>query len=310
MDEELLRLKRIDLIAYATTQGYVVDRRESSRQSVVLRRDSDDDKIIVRTGRNGISIYFSVRDREDQGTIIDFVQRRKGLNLGGVRAELRRWLGAHPAAARATSQPEGRGASDFDRVAISRALREMRVCREHAYLVMRGISPQTQADERFLGRVLSDERGNAVFPHWDLEGWCGFEIRNRAFKGFSAGGRKGAWVTNQWEEAPEVVIVEGPIDALSHAQLVTAGMEGNAKAAYLSTGGALGSRQGQVVREFLARARGRIVIATDNDPAGDRLAEDIAQLVPGRDVTRARPECPAKDWNDMVRGQKCLSKNV
>jgi len=303
MDEELLRLKRIDLIAYATTvQGYVVDRRESSRRSVVLRRSSDDDKIIVTRGRNGISIYFSVRDGADQGTIIDFVQRRTGLNLGAVRAELRRWLAAHPAAARATSQPEGRGASDFDRAAISRALAAMRVCREHPYLEMRGISPQTQADERFLGRVLSDERGNAVFPHWDLEGWCGFEIRNRTFKGFSAGGRKGAWVTNQWEEAPEVVIVEGPIDALSHAQLVTAGMEGNAKAAYLSTGGALGSRQREVVRDFLARARGRIVIGTDNDPAGDRLAEDIAQLVPGRDVTRACPECPAKDWNDMLGG--------
>ena len=165
MDEELLCLKRIDLIAYATTQGYVVDRRESSRRSVVLRRSSDDDKIIVTRGRNGISIYFSVRDGADRGTIIDFVQRRTGLNLGAVRAELRRWLGAHPAAARATSQPEGRGASDFDRAAISRALAAMRVCREHPYLEMRGISPQTQADERFLGRLLADGRGNVVFPH-------------------------------------------------------------------------------------------------------------------------------------------------
>jgi hypothetical protein len=82
-----------------------------------------------------------------------------------------------------------------------------------------------------------------------------------------------------------------------------AGMEGNAKAAYLSTGGALGSRQGQVVRDFLARARGRIVIGTDNDPAGDRLAAEIAQLVLGRDITRARPEYPAKDWNDMLGGK-------
>jgi 5S rRNA maturation endonuclease (ribonuclease M5) len=312
MDEELLRLKRIDLIAYATTQGYVVDRRESSKRSVVLRRDSDDDKIIVTSGRNGISIYFSVRDDADRGTIIDFVQRRTGYNLGAVRAELRRWLGAHPAAARATSQPEGRGASDFDRVAISRTLAGMRVCREHAYLVTRGISPRTQADERFCGRVLEDERGNAVFPHWDLEGWCGFEVRNRAFRGFSAGGRKGAWVTSQWEEAPEVVIVESAIDALSHAQLVAAGkLEANAKAAYLSTGGAMGFRQRQVVRDFLARARGRIVVATDNDPAGDRLAAEIAQLVPGREVTRARPEHPEhKDWNDVVRGQKCRKEGL
>ena len=310
MDEELLQLKRIDLIAYATTQGYVVDRRESSRQSVVLRRDSDQDKIIVTKGRNGMSIYFSVRDDADRGTIIDFVQRRKGVNLGGVRAELRRWLGAHPAA-RATSQPEGRGASDFDRVAISRALAGMRVCHEHPYLAARGISPQIQADERFRGRVLADERGNAVFPHWDAEGWCGFEVRNRTFRGFCAGGRKGAWVTSQWEEAPEVVIVESAIDALSHAQLVAAGkMEGNAKAAYLSTGGALGSRQREVVRDFLSRARGRIVIATDNDPAGDRLAAEIAQLVPGRDIMRARPEYPAGDWNDVVRGQKCRKEGL
>ena len=32
----------------------------------------------------------------------------------------------------------------------------------------------------FAGRIKRDGFGNAVFPHFDLEGLCGYEIKNRA----------------------------------------------------------------------------------------------------------------------------------
>ena len=35
------------------------------------------------------------------------------------------------------------------------------------------------ASARFAGRVYQDQRRNAVFPHYDLEGMCGCEIRIR-----------------------------------------------------------------------------------------------------------------------------------
>lgn len=43
MDMELERFKtEINLAAYAMAQGYEIDRRESSRSSLVMRRGSDE----------------------------------------------------------------------------------------------------------------------------------------------------------------------------------------------------------------------------------------------------------------------------
>ena len=63
----------INLTEYAAGQGYVLDRRASSRNSAVMRRD-DGDKVMIARGQDRHWIYFSVRDDADNGTIIDFVQ--------------------------------------------------------------------------------------------------------------------------------------------------------------------------------------------------------------------------------------------
>jgi len=55
------------------------------------------DKIIIKRNSNGHSVFFSVRDDGDNGTIIDFIQKRQRLSLGGVRKELRPWIGRPPA---------------------------------------------------------------------------------------------------------------------------------------------------------------------------------------------------------------------
>ncbi len=82
----------INLTEYAAAQGYEINRKESSRNSVIMRRPSGD-KIIIARGHDRHWIYFTVRDDRDNGSIIDFIQHRKGLSLGEVRKELRPWAG-------------------------------------------------------------------------------------------------------------------------------------------------------------------------------------------------------------------------
>src|SRR5580704_7088004 len=97
-DSELDAFKReIDLREFAVSMGYEMDRRESWRGSTVMRRDAD--KIVVKRNGNGHYVFFSVRDDRDNGTIIDFLQRRRSLSLGAVRKELRPWIGAPPSPA-------------------------------------------------------------------------------------------------------------------------------------------------------------------------------------------------------------------
>jgi hypothetical protein len=87
MDHEIDRFKsEINLIEYASDKGYQIDRAESSRNSVVMRSPATDDKIIVGRGPNGHWKYFSVRDSSDNGTIIDFAQKRDVKNLVTVHS--------------------------------------------------------------------------------------------------------------------------------------------------------------------------------------------------------------------------------
>src|SRR5580692_9505185 len=96
MDVELESFKsKIDLRAYAAGQGYQLDRKESWRGSAVMRHPAGD-KIVIKRGADGHFVYFSVRRDDDNGSIIDFVQKRQRLSLGAVRKELRPWIGQSP----------------------------------------------------------------------------------------------------------------------------------------------------------------------------------------------------------------------
>ncbi|MBE9044531.1 relaxase/mobilization nuclease domain-containing protein [Pleurocapsales cyanobacterium LEGE 10410] len=122
--KQLERFKtEINLVDYATSQGYEYLTRESSPNSAVLRHDLGD-KIVVVTNTQGHGIYFSLNNERDRGTIVDFVQNRLNLNLGQVRKELRPWLSSGDCAPRsgkanhqgkyniAKPEPTGRNAID------------------------------------------------------------------------------------------------------------------------------------------------------------------------------------------------------
>lgn len=303
--DELERFKiEINFAEYIASQGYQLDRRESSRNSAVMRH-SNGDKLVVATDQDGHGIYFSVRDDRDNGSIIDFVQRRQGMNLGQVRRELRPWVGDSssyrplPVPER-IRKPES-STADRQRVLAAYMQMESQPQGGHPYLLRRGLNAETLADPRFVGAIRQDGRGNAVFPHYDRGGLSGYELKNDRFTGFSKGGEKRLWYSANLGHAPRVVIVESAIDAMSHAQAT-----GDRDAAYVSIGGQPSPAQWDLIRAALDKAQKRVaevVIGTDADDAGDRLAERIEALAPGAE--RQQPS-QGKDWNDQLRGQRAL----
>ena len=92
MTDELDRFKsEISLSDYAQSEfGYELIKKDSSKASLVLKCGGD--KIIITRQPDGHDVYFSVGDERDCGSIIDFLQRRKNVNLGLARKELRAWL--------------------------------------------------------------------------------------------------------------------------------------------------------------------------------------------------------------------------
>jgi hypothetical protein len=299
----------INLTEYAAAQGYRIDRRASSRNSVVMRSEGGD-KIVIARGQDRHWIYFSVRDERDNGTIIDFVQRRNGVKLGGVRHELRPWAGG----VRTVERPHpDLFAQDLtpitkDRARLLLELARMKPLAGSCYLEEeRKIPARLLRGARFAGRLKVDVRGNAIFPHADQDGPCGYEIKNRGFTGFAKGGDKGLWFSAARAGDTTLVLAESGIDALSYAAL-----HPDEHARYASTGGTMNPNQPALIRSAIGKMGqgARVVIATDNDEPGRDLAGQIEAIAreAGREdllIVRDLPAGEGSDWNDVLRaGQR------
>jgi hypothetical protein len=288
----------INLVEYARSIGYEYVLKESSRNSAVLRH-SNGDKIVVATDTDGHGIYFSVKNDADNGTIIDFVQQRRGVSLGEVRKELRSWLSIDKVQPKEQTNVPKPNPIEAERYQVLKTFAQFQTAQRHSYLEKRGISASTLRDERFIGTVAIDPKNNAIFPHKDSDGLTGFEIKNVNFTGFSRGGKKALWESNKKEGDLRLVITESAIDALSYHQLFP-----NKSTRYISTGGSLSNEQKKLMKQAMVEIRrtgGEIIIATDNDSAGNELVKSLVKLAPeSTSLYRHQPE-KAKDWNEVLQ---------
>ena len=295
---------QINLLEYMSGHGYALDRRKSSRSSAVMRNDSGD-KLVVARGRRGHWMYFNPHDDRDQGTIIDFCQLRLRCSLGEVRKELRQHLGRTSEIAVAVPKKFAELApSEHDLARVLAVWERARPIEgSHRYLEQRNISLAVLSDPIFADRIRSDRRGNALFLHHNQDGICGYEVKNRGFTGMSPGGLKGLFSSRPRSTDRELVICETAIDALSYATLF-----GTVGTRFVSTAGTVSPAQVALLQSAAQKmpTASRILLATDNDPAGRELAEKIAAALAdiplaGRTVEYCLPGGEGDDWNDILR---------
>jgi len=310
----------INLSEYAAMQGYEIDPKASGAGSVAMKHPKGD-KIILGMGSDGHWIYWSVRDESDNGSIIDFIQHRTHKNLGQVRVELRPWLGHSKSSTPTTTLPARPPSSSFaaklehvptDLPAVRRSYEAaQRIDGFHHYLCSeRSIPTSLLASERFAGRISTDDRGNALFPHWNADKEiCGYEIKNHGFTGFSKHGAKGLWCSRGFESDRRLTVSETGIDALSHAALF-----GYDDTRFFSIAGQMNPHQpGLLNLAIRGMPEGSaIILALDNDEGGQKLAEYIEPIfanvveLGGRGDLRLvidSPATPGSDWNDELRAK-------
>lgn len=293
----------INLSEVAASRGYVLDVRESSRNSAVMRHP-DGDKIIIGRSEGGDWIYFSVRDDRDNGTVIDFVQRREGCTLGQVRKILRAWSGAdRPKIPAATFAPALLPITR-DRAAVMMAWEHAHFLAAVPCLIGRGLGPELLTLPRFVGCCRVDKRGNALFPHYDKGGLCGFEVKNHGFTGFAAGGVKGLWFSQCRPSDRCLVLAESAIDALSYHVL-----NPDTAARYMSTGGTMNPQQPALIRGAMEKMPpgSLVLLAFDNDAGGEKLTEEVRDLAPSGVELRRVLSPVGKDWNDALKGKLGLT---
>jgi len=126
---------------------------------------------------------------------------------------------------------------------------------------------------------------------------------HRNYTAFTPGGAKGLWFSAVNSGDERLVFAESAIDALSY-HVLHAG-EGTR---YASIGGALNPTQPALIRAAIERMGegAEIIVATDNDPDGRKLAGTLETLVrdTGRGdlrLVRDLPPREGQDWNDVLR---------
>lgn len=324
-DAELEQFKTgVNLSEFAASRGYALDRRESSRNSAVMRHPDGDKIVIAKNEASGDWMYFSVRDDRDNGTIIDFLQNRGGGSLGEVRKTLRAWLGgSRPAGVQLPAFVPDLLPLSRDRAAVMQEWERARACTALPYLTGRGLGPDVLALPRFAGRVRVDRRNNALFPHYDKDGLCGYEIKNKGFTGFAPGGTKGLWFSKTEATDRQLVLVESAINAYSYQvlhpdELWTRYMSIGGELSPTQRGsfemlpdGSLRLKQAGLLRLAMERLPpGAVVLlAFDNDDPGEKIAEEVRALAPaGRELRRVLPEAgTGKDWNEMLKNRLGLT---
>jgi Toprim-like len=293
-DLELETFKKgVSLEGYARTLGFERWLPECRGAFTVLRRKTDDGKLIVWAGSDGCARYRNERSQAN-GSIIDLVQETEGLSLGQARRRLRALMGLGEE--RTDSFPQGPVLKlipiELDSKKVAAVWQAAQWITEIPYLVAgRGLSAETLSDDRFRDTFRLSTTGDIIFPQWDRGGMCGYERRAEGKKSFGANTVKGLWYTRNINTR-SIVVCESPIDCLSHFQLY--GWD----VAYVSLGGSIGNRQRDLLAGLLAKANARqaaVIVGTDNDPAGDKYFEELSLLSPMR-LGRLRPT--GKDWND------------
>jgi hypothetical protein len=324
---ELDAFKSINLSLIASAHGYEMDRRKSTRHSVLMASGAD--KIII--AQNGQHyIYCSVHDPSSSGTAIDFAQNviEPGCSLGRVRQILRPFLGSGYAHDLQTTY-RGKFASDIkpsqtDLLGVAARFSHFNPIEEpHEYLCnTRGIPFELLKSERLHDRVRHClKRGSIVFPHWGCpddtgsKDRCltGYEIKGPGVNMFSKGGRKGLWMSAGLEGDRVLAFGESGLDALSY--LAEQGEANDVRIASLS--GKMNPSQPLLVKSAIARMEegSTIVAAFDNDQGGDQLTEQLADIVSKLDRSDLefkddRPAERGADWNKVLVDRLATTKGV
>ncbi len=304
--EELERFKKeISLIQYAPAHDYTeLDRNQSSRTCVVLRRQADDGKIAVSRDHDGHWVYYDFRCGKG-GSILDFVMHHTGCNLGQTRKELRKALCCNVNSFSHTAPlPNPRSAAGNRQKVAWEYADTTPITKHHDYLESRGIDLESILGSRFVSAVKVDRYGNVCFPYFDFKGIAGIERRNHNFKRYSKGGRKGLWRSTLIEGDSKAVICEAPLDALSYAKLHH---DHNDRTRYFAIGGQISRFQWELIDGLIKKYCSKkmdIFLAFDNDPAGKGYVQQFRDRYSGVSFTLDLPPREGQDWNDVLQSKQ------
>lgn len=315
-ETELDAFKRVDLSLIASSFGFVVEKKRTTRKTVMMSNGAE--KIAISYNGRHYVFWAVGEDRSRSGTAIDFIQKivERGASMGRVRQLLRPFLNAGYIAD-VRQKHKGKYASEIrenkvDLEAVARRYAKFTpIAKPHPYLCdVRGIPFELLQSPRIFGRIRQDARGTLAFPHFGCpegEGsekrtLTGYELKSASISLFSSGGRKGLWSSAGMKGDDTLIIAESTIDALSYMAI-----HGEQGLRVVSIAGNMNGQQPTLIRSAIELlGEGTVVAAFDNDAGGDKLCEQLSSIVKetGRNsliLQEHRPSERGQDWNKAIQ---------
>ncbi len=297
--------KDINLTEYAAFAGYSIDRKKSTRSSIVMRHANGDKVIISR--RAALWVYFSAHDDTDNGTIVDFISKRTGKSLNDIGRELSGWIGEGAPRIDPASFAREVTEQAYDRQRVKFLFSKVRPLQSYPYLEgERKIGRDVLSDRRFSGKLFSDRYGNVVFPHYDREGLCGLELKNRDKGVLTRGSEKGLWMSRRLVTDTALVMTEAGIDALSYHDLFRP-----ENTAYAAVSGTMNEKQFDLALDLIGSFPNlqTVILGVDNDRGGEAIASKIEQAIAEAGeftgtVRRHIPVIAGQDWNAFLKSTR------
>ena len=293
-------LHKLDIADFAE-RFYGFKKTEKSTKNSPSLKNEKGEHIVIKYHSNGNCTFFSP-ENDKKGDLFNFVQWQRNCDFKEAKNSIEKFLGI--ASEKKTGIPVSSApkAKEFD----ENSLTKLKPVEEHKYLQDRGIPAEIIKHQRFCGTILTDEWNNAVFPHLKDGKIVGFTKKNYKFSGFSEGGEKLLWKSNQFEGDNRLVVAESAIDALSLATLEN----GNQKTKdrfyhtrFISIDGGMSANAEEALKkEVQAMPEQAVIVAAfDNDEQGKKYLAKLAEICKecGRKLEENLPKV-RKDWNEVL----------
>lgn len=293
--------KQIDLAELAIREyGFV--KTEKSTQNSPSLKNAKGDHIVIKIQPDGANTFFSP-DQSRRGSIYDFVMWQENCDFQAAAEKIRYLLGREVLRTLSTPAPQHKS---FDQSAV----KKLKVMTYSKYLESRGIHDTILQHGRFKGTVMIDEHSNAVFPHYQNDEIVGFVKKNFKFSGFSEGGKKLLWKSNQFPGDTRLVVCEAAIDALSVASMIYENpkhKEAFFHTRFVSIDGGMSPEAEKALRAEVAAMPETAIVeaAFDNDPQGIKYTEKLQAICDEchRKMAVSVPK-QKKDWNEVLQAYR------
>jgi len=143
-----------------------------------------------------------------------------------------------------------------------------------------------------------------------LAGLAGVERRNSggkpydpSFKAYTKGALPGVWRSNAEKSDNRLVVVESPIDAMSHYQMLSPQLREGVRYIAIRNG----CKDEDIQSEIQKMPKEAVIIsACDRDEAGERYSVKIAEFAAkaGYAYERELPKLGNNDWNEALKNQQ------